>query len=917
LKGVRGIEIYGIFMAICTLFFLALSSQLLTNELAGSGNVMNFLSSLILAHIVLLICLLSAFIWGNWLLSIFEVQMNKLSHIIVAIALGFAVLSLQFFALAYLHLYQTMYLYALMLLPIALSYKNSLAVLKSVFISPAKPFSIQPAALLAFVAALITIALSTIALDRPMPFGFDELSLYMNIPHLLAGYKGLVSGNATYSWALFMGLGFANDDNVFQASLFSVLPGILCWPALFAIAKRYLDNGWSLIASALFMMMPTVIWHNSADAKVDLALSFIVFALFILVLAYGERKEANPFTPSEFLKKISANIKWQQVWNVAILAGIIAGLAFSIKFTALFFIFAFVAAFAFRVTGSGWAGLSAVSLSASVALFGGFLRYSGLEANQAEKPYALALICLIIGVVCIGLVARKQFKTVLTFAAASAVFIAVWGMVFSPWMLKNYGETKSLGSQDLLNGKSSLVPFDTLLKHVEPQAYLMMHQANLTADAANTPVKTDNPANRTGKFEEVHRYFGYEPGLPRYLSIFRDLTDNNNVNIIAANVSLFFLLLFPLSVLAKDEKQWWQNILRIGAIVFILLISILAESYIYPDWAAHLKQVNPKMVSIVHAVYMPMQGAVLSIANVLKPFYDLLGGNLKNFIFIFLVLSTILLVILFFPIMKQRSKAEKSLWMLSLASLMFWWWLGSGITWYGLPILGILPIFVFAGFKSWSGLLDDTVMKYVIAGGVALCFLLLTVQRNSALVPSYQFETSVNKIIMQYASGSIDKEAGVRSVNSAIFDAATELNAHPEAKVLRCGTYMNYFINNNDTRVYEDNQMDLFNAVSERYKDNLAIDSTLKKLGIEYVLYDLNTGSIDNTPGKTLTKKIQRFYQFLSNNPKLGLVVTDRMVEDPNSKDVRIIDGKETHVAMSIYGIRMINPGSLVLLKLL
>jgi hypothetical protein len=154
-------------------------------------------------------------------------------------------------------------------------------------------------------------------------------------------------------------------------------------------------------------------------------------------------------------------------------------------------------------------------------------------------------------------------------------------------------------------------------------------------------------------------------------------------------------------------------------------------------------------------------------------------------------------------------------------------------------------------------------------------------------------------------------------VNPAIAAARDEINANPTKKVLRIGTSMNYFIDQNNTRVFEDNQLDNFTFIYNRYygvKD--VMNAAMKKVGIEYVLFDLNTGSIDKTPDKSLTKKIEKFYDYVSNNRGITLITSDRLMVDPYSKNYMMVQGAKTPVSYSIYGTQVLKPGSLVLFKI-
>jgi hypothetical protein len=118
--------------------------------------------------------------------------------------------------------------------------------------------------------------------------------------------------------------------------------------------------------------------------------------------------------------------------------------------------------------------------------------------------------------------------------------------------------------------------------------------------------------------------------------------------------------------------------------------------------------------------------------------------------------------------------------------------------------------------------------------------------------------------------------------------------------------------------VYEDNQLDLFNGVYQNWygvKD--IISDNFVKNNIRYILFDFATGNLDNTPDKSLTKKVGNFYDYISNNPRIEVINTDRLLEDPSSKDMITENGRQVPVRYGIFnGTRVIQTGSLVLLKI-
>jgi hypothetical protein len=94
---------------------------------------------------------------------------------------------------------------------------------------------------------------------------------------------------------------------------------------------------------------------------------------------------------------------------------------------------------------------------------------------------------------------------------------------------------------------------------------------------------------------------------------------------------------------------------------------------------------------------------------------------------------------------------------------------------------------------------------------------------------------------------------------------------------------MTYFIENNNNRVVMDNQLGLFHPLNYTYPDKEELVEVMKASGFKYLIMDLLTATIDNTPNKTLTTKFKALESFVKDNPKVRLLGTDRIVVSNNN----------------------------------
>jgi len=94
-------------------------------------------------------------------------------------------------------------------------------------------------------------------------------------------------------------------------------------------------------------------------------------------------------------------------------------------------------------------------------------------------------------------------------------------------------------------------------------------------------------------------------------------------------------------------------------------------------------------------------------------------------------------------------------------------------------------------------------------------------------------------------------------------------------KVYRMGTFLTYYVTQNRTRFYDDS---LINAFETYFKGKTreATAENLTKLGIKYMLVDLNAATIDQDPRHDLTRRYEQVLDFIKTD-KVKLVATDSL----------------------------------------
>ena len=904
-------------------FFTMYGGDIKAFEESTNSYVLDFSFKLIYNSAFLILIFFSATILGRYLTKKLSSTIQDVSTInLLSLALGLVVFCLCFYFLAMFHLFTSMSVLVVLALPLGIFYKQTISFAKDIFINSLDIIEINPLGVFSFFLLIVFAAFNITTSFRPFPIGFDELSIYMNIPKSIADTHALLSGGQAYNWSLMMAVGYLFGGNVSLATLLSIVPGILAIGVVYKIARYYTTASYSALSAISFYMLPTFLWQSSADAKVDLALCFYVcISLLLLISSFMSIKDNEDFKLSSFFKN-----PW---FVVVVLLAVFCAFSFGIKYTSFFFIIGAVVTFIYAYSKSFSLSLSAFLLSIASVFMLRLYEFSGIFFSDAKEPKILVMLTAVAAIAFFTLHIVKHKLKYLSIFYYLAIFFIVLSITFSPWIIKNYTETKSFAISKLLNGDNRQEPFIKVISKIRPLSSELAHSsASLVAQNSTDVSQFENKYNlsaNTGAYEEVLRYLGYENGFVKYASVIYDMCTLKNVATIPTDIGLVCFILLPLLFINSNKEFLLQNLASILIVLFLLCLSLYTVFYTNTnislvDYMQTLTKQNPDMNGLAKQIYLLLQPIALSLTNILKPLLVVFTKQNTFQSFLIILILVVLISIVNLKQIKTWKPIQQLLLLFVAISFILWWMLGNAISWYGLPLFGsAIILFVSLHIQDSSGTIDKqkSILSYIVLFVFILSLSLATLQRTSSMIASYEYDSKLNKIFLQYAGNSLDNSSAMSEVNAAIATAVDEMNANPTKKVIRIGTYVNYFIDNNNERVYEDNQLDNFIFLYNRsYGVKDVMNTTLKKAGVEYILFDLNTGGIDKTPDKSLTKKLQKFYEYISANPNLQLVVTDRQVEDPYSKTFAMISGVKTPVSNSIYGTRVLRPGSVVLFKI-
>lgn len=302
--------------------------------------------------------------------------------------------------------------------------------------------------LISFFLLLFLTALNFAAVNVPMPAGFDALTLYANLPTLIADRHGLVEGFQPYNWSIFMSLGLTLFNSVEISFGLSWLGGLLSVLSLYSLSRNWLkiDINHTLLGLLVFTLIPAFYLQSYGEIKVDLGLLFVYLSILMLLLGYAKD---NIFPVSQPAMSAASSSASGGQSAVAML-GVLSGFAVGIKLTTLYFSLALLCAFWFYSHGKR--GFFA-ALSASLWLI--FLlkvdEIAGLRQFHLgvdSLQWALFACSILLA---LGILSAEKMKF---WQSLRKTFVYVFfaGLAFSPWIVKNYLDSRSLSPQILLNG---------------------------------------------------------------------------------------------------------------------------------------------------------------------------------------------------------------------------------------------------------------------------------------------------------------------------------------------------------------------------------------------------------------------------------------------------------------------------------
>ncbi len=426
------------------------------------------------------------------------------------------------------------------------------------------------------------------------------------------------------------------------------------------------------------------------------------------------------------------------------------------------------------------------------------------------------------------------------------------------------------------------------------------------------------------KREEIQRYFGYETLMYRYLSIPYDLTMNTNERGDFVDIGFLFLILLPLLFFIRYREKWW---VLIGMPLLLLILFIISTSngFVFEPSSKRMilnqeGQTNYTIDGSVDGIREVIIKTIYNLNNTLytpfKSISDALSGESD-----YITYPLVLLLFIGFASLLYFGFNKKSRWYIFLLSglflcyIFFWYILSSGIIWYGFIgwILGVICMVLLLPNPSKDTLsMYTSIASYIVIGLWTCSALILRMSNINPASPKASLgKNMVNPVFLQQLVGIKNEKQVLDMFYNNLSNTIRQINRNDDALVYRVGTSFSYFIDNNHKRVFMDNQLGFFRALEKRFPDKQERADVLKANKFKYLIIDLNTPTLDNTPEQSLVDKYNGLIEFVYKNPKVKLLATNRRVKTFDKQ------GKLTeNVAYNVFG-KVLDHGTFAIYEIL
>jgi len=742
-----------------------------------------------------------------------------------------------------------------------------------------------------FIIATLIISISLISIVRPFPIGWDDLWAYMNIPRLIADWWSLSAIGSMISWQSFTWIWFLFGSTT-QAFFLNNVWGILSLIIMSLVVGEFLKTSKKtfinipLLIWTIFISMPMVVFQQAKDMKLDTGLFFVsVIVLYMFYYLYHK--------PKVECKKTRL-VYFLIIW-------LLAGFAFTIKFTSLILISAIIWVLFYVKLGKLWF-LGYLAVYFAIFTWWGLWAYMNVVfPNTTDFKQTFWIISWLIWFLILGFVINKNVEKAKILFPKLGVLILWILIAMLPWLASNlYTSYPNVSIWTLLWWKTEVFTAD--YNKIYSKAELKVINDKDKTAMMNSSWTTTN--------EDFWRYFGYEKWANNYLKLPWNLTMQKNQWGEFTWITFLFLALLPALLLFLPYRKKYFKLAIVFALLFELALFVFIPTSTYlTTWLASFSLPFGYIIILWFFLfwlllnYMLKKSPLINIFKinlVLTLFYTFLWaisafGIVWYGITMYFGFLMMIAIGAYYLVSYDEKTNKKELFVKLFGSIVL-----IIIVWIHF-MFSVFP-HSFNNLKS-AGYSQYKTGKITEAEGIFLYhseYLKMLFEMNIADDKKEQFIfdniklkeiqnvikanklqnniVSTVQVLKQFIStpwvDSKIKKAARSSIMSIYTNIASPADEYKsKAIIYRLGTFLKYFITENNKRIYEDSLITLF----DKYIYNDDVDKTvdnMKKLGLSYLLTDLNAATIDRDPRHDLTKRYEEMLKTFTST-KLELLETD------------------------------------------
>jgi len=766
-----------------------------------------------------------------------------------------------------------------------------------------------------FIIATLIISISLINIVRPFPIGWDDLWAYMNIPRLIAdawvlwGIWGMISWQTfTWIWFLFGSTTQAFFLNNVWGILSLIVTTLVVWEFLKTKKETFINI--PLLIWTIFISMPMVVFQQAKDMKLDTGLFFIsVIVIYLFYYLYHK-----PKVESKNVKLVYFLIIW-----------LLAGFAFSIKFTSLILISAIIWILFYVKLGKLWF-LWYLAIYFAIFTWGWLWAYMNVVfPNTTDFKQTFWLVSWSIWLMLlIRVVSKNMEKAKLLFS--KLVILILWIIIaLLPWFSINiYHSYPDISIWTLLSWKAEVFTADYTKIYSKPELEVINNRDKSALMSSSW----------TTKNEDFWRYFWYEKWANNYLKLPWNLTMQKNQGGEFTWITFLFLALLPALLLFLPYRRKYFKLAIVFALLFELALFVFIPTSTYlTTWLATFNMPFGYTIILWFFLfwlllnYMLKESSLINIFKinlVLTLFYTFLWaisafwivwyGITMYFWFLMMIAIWIYYMVSY---NEETNKKELLVRFFGSIVLIIIIWIHFFFSVFP-HSFNNLKSASYSQYKTgkiteaqWIFLYHSEYLKMLFAMNIAddkkEQFILdnLKLKEIKNLIKANKLQNNIawtvaalNQLISTtWVDPKIKKsaEASILSIYTNI--ASPDDKYKSKAIIYRLWTFLKYFITENNKRIYEDSLVTLFDKYIYNSDINKTVDN-MKKLGLSYLLTDLNAATIDRDPRHDLTRRYELLLKTFTSD-KLELIETDSICLKIALEDYKKSD--KSAIAMSNY----------------